>query len=141
MRRHSPLLAIGMVVVAACSERNSAPSPAAPDCKAFERFARGEHVDVPSDPAVFWTQFEECKAKGQSLCERAWTMLLAQPTMASPTPEQLAEQKVEYLKACAALPEQVQRCLTAYAIAHEKECAPLNAPDLLREMERKQRGL
>jgi hypothetical protein len=138
MTRLSNLLAIALVLVAGCSERKSAPMPA---CEVFERLARGEHVDVPADPGVFWTQFEECKAKGQSLCERAWTLLLAQPTMASPTPEQLADQKVEYVKACNALPEQVQRCLTAYAIAHEKECAPLDAPEQLREMERKQRGL
>jgi hypothetical protein len=138
MTRPSNFLAIALVVVAACSDRRE--STPVPSCELFERLARGEHVEVPSDPAVFWTQFEECKAKGQSLCERAWTLLLAQPTMASPTPAQLAQQEAEYVKACAALPEQVQRCLTAYGIAHEKECAPLRAPEQLREMERKQRG-
>lgn len=105
---------------------------ARPDCSVFEAMRRGKiPAKAPTDPAQFWMDFETCYAKGDSYCERAWILLTAMPSMASPSPQELAKQRAEYLGACSRLPAPVQRCLTAYSLAHPKECEPLHAHEQL----------
>jgi hypothetical protein len=129
------VLAACALSAAACACGKSAPPRAEhrPDCAVFEAMRRGEHV-TPSttDPAVFWSDVEACYAPpGASVCERAWTMLLAVPSMANPTPAELERQRREYLDACATLPGDVQLCLSAYGMRHEAECGPKHARERL----------
>jgi len=99
--------------------------------------------NIPSsfagDPGLLWSMIEACGAPPHAtMCERAWVGLLAVPSMANPTEAQLAEQKKSYLRACETLPVDVQRCLTAYGISHDAECAPKDAPEQVRQAQRRQ---
>jgi hypothetical protein len=95
------------------------------------------------DPGRFWSDFEACYAPGASPCERAATLLEAMPSMASPTAEQRAKYRADYVAACNQLPAPTQLCLTAYGIGHRQECEPLQArerlDDVLRRRQQKPR--
>lgn len=140
------------IALAACGPRDGAPpassapitSPPPPtasappfDCSIFERMKNGDFEGMSTlDPGQFWMGFEECHARGKPPCERAWALLLAMPSMASPSEAELAKQEAAYLRACRTLPEAEQRCLTAYAIAHPEICEPLKAREKLQAAER-----
>jgi hypothetical protein len=102
------------------------------DCSIFEKIRKGDFSTTPpQDPGTFWLAFEQCHAAGKPHCERAWLLLVAMPSMASPTEEELERQRNDYVRGCQTLPEPVQRCLTAHAIAHPAECEGLHAREKL----------
>jgi hypothetical protein len=127
MRTHAVLLALAALAAGACQK-------AKPDCTVFERLRQGQPPPptLSSDPGRFWSDFEACYTPaGASACERAATLLEAMPSMASPTAEQRAKYRADYVAACNELPEPIQRCLTAYGIGHQAECEPLHARERL----------
>ncbi|MGM0575273.1 MAG: hypothetical protein ACQEXJ_06045 [Myxococcota bacterium] len=129
-RTLTTVLLLALIAVA-CRDEPEAPEV---DCSIYEGLRRGEYVaELPREPERFWRGFEACYAEGGSYCERAWVFFSAQPSMATPSPEEMEDQRAEYLEACGSLPEEVQRCLTSWALSRHDECARVGARRRLNE--------
>ncbi len=125
--------ALAVVWLLGCQRRAVEPvAPARPDCAKFEALRAGKAPPIAGTAQEFWTELETCYAPpNASTCERGWTFASALPSMADPTPAELAKQKQAFLAVCPTLPEVVQRCLTAYAVGHLEECRGMKAREQL----------
>ena len=100
-----------------------APPPAAADCAALKTLRPGT---LPSwahkDPERYWALFEACMLSQGTACERAWASASKVPErQAKPAAEQ-EQERTNFMRVCETLAPEVQRCMTAYAFAHQAEC-------------------